>query len=164
MPEIDHNQRNSQTSPLRLPWWKCGILGGIVLSSATLIKVIGAIPRFFTEDVPWSEFVFLPFAVFGMGFVCGSLVGVLRGLSSRLGIVGDVVIGAAVMNIYFLCCMALFDPKMLSSEALGGAMMLFFATVTGMIGGAWLGNDLRRDMKQTFDATNRTPPDSSGRD
>jgi hypothetical protein len=109
----------------------------------TLANVVAAIPRFFREDVPWGEVATLPFAVFGMGFVCGALVGLLRGLSRRLGWVGDAMIGALVMVVFFLCCMACFDREMLLGRQPGREGMLLFAALTGLVVGPVIARDVK---------------------
>ena len=99
------------------------------------------------ESVPWRELLTLPIVVFGMGFLCGTLVWALRGLSRRFGLVGDALTGLIVMLVFFLCCMFLFAPAMLHGERSGRGPMLLLGTLVGL-GGAWIGHDLRGDLEK----------------
>jgi hypothetical protein len=125
-------------------WWQFGLVGGLVLTLATLAKAVAAIPRFFTENVPWSEVAVLPLAVFGMVFVCGVVVWAVRSVTRRYGPAGDAMVGVIVMNVFFLMCMALFEPAMLSGDRPGAESMLGLATVIGLVAGPWIGRDFRR--------------------
>jgi signal peptidase I len=64
----------------RISWWQCGLIGGVTISVAPLMKIVRSVPWFFTD--PWGELLFVA-EIFAMGFVCGALVGVLWRLSKR---------------------------------------------------------------------------------
>jgi len=128
-----------------LRWWTWGIIGGISLSLLTLIKGLAAV--LFLRPGEWDATAAVaPLLTFGMGFICGSLAGLLRGLSRRMGLFGDAMIGAVVADAYFLCCMFCFCPQMLTGEEPGRGQMLLGATLLGMICGPWFGRDFRRDF------------------
>jgi hypothetical protein len=59
-------------------------------------------------------------AIYGMGFVCGLVVWAGRGLYRKQGMVGDAIVGAAVVATLFLACMLLFAPDMLGAKFLSG--------------------------------------------
>jgi hypothetical protein len=123
-------------------WWQSGLIGGVTLSLVTAIKVVRAIIRGTAGDGEWSEAVFFALAIFGMGFLCGVIAWFGRGLYNRLGMLGDALVGMVVMVVFFLSCMTLFDPEMLGAK---GIPMIGLAVVFGLIGGAWMGRDLRRE-------------------
>jgi hypothetical protein len=128
-------------------WWQFGLFGGVVLSLATAIKVVRAIVGGSAAGAEWGEAAGFAAAIFGMGFLCGLIVWAGRNLYQRLGMVGDAVVGVAVMVTFFLSCMLLFEPEMLGAHFLsGGVPMLGLAVVIGLIGGAWTGHDLRKEQ------------------
>jgi hypothetical protein len=50
------------------------------------------------------------------------------------------------MVAFFVSCMLLFEPEMLGAKFWnGGAPMLGLAVGIGLIGGAWIGRDLRKE-------------------
>jgi hypothetical protein len=131
-------------------WWQFGLVGGVTLSLATLIKLIRAIGRGFAGQPEWGEAAGFAVAIFAMGFVCGVVVWAGRGLYRRFGMVGDAVVGVAVMVVFFLCCMLLFEPDMLGTKfSSGGAPMLGLAVVIGLICGPWFGRNLRKEFGNT---------------
>ena len=142
--EIDQSGTTSKSFTL---WWQYGLLGGIVLSLTTLVKVILAVVRGWVGDVNWTEAVGFAAAIFGMGFVCGLVAWVGQGLSRRFGLVGDAFVGMAVMLVFFVACILLFDPGSLGPKwSSGGLPMLGLGAVVGLIGGAWVGHDLRKEQ------------------
>ncbi len=125
-------------------WWQYGLLGGVAFSLATLVKVIGTIMRGAMERVAWTEAMGFALVIFGMGFMGGVVAWLGRGLSQRLGLVGDALVGMAVLLVTFTTCMLLFDPELLGSKwRSGGQIMLGLGALVGLIGGAWVGHDLR---------------------
>ena len=127
-------------------WWQFGLFGGVVLSLATGIKVTRAVVRGALGEAEWGEAVGFGAAIFGMGFLCGVIVWAGKGLYQRLGLAGDAIVGLVVMVVFFVACMLLFEPAMLGAGFWsGGAPMLGMAVVGGLIGGAWIGRDLRKD-------------------
>jgi hypothetical protein len=134
-------------------WWQYGFLGGVVLSLATLIKLIRSflipIVRGGAQQVSWTEAVKFAVSIFAMGFLCGLVVWSGRGVSRRLGLFGDALVGMVVMLVFFTACMFLFDPELLGPKlASGGLPMLAFGAVLGLISGAWFGRDLRKEWGQ----------------
>jgi len=128
-------------------WWQFGLLGGFVLSLATLIKVIRAVVRGLAGEAEWGEAAAFAVAIFAMGFACGVVVWAGKGLYRRLGMAGDAIVGLAVMVVFFLSCMFLFEPALLGARfGSGGAPMLGLAVVLGLIGGAWIGRDVRKEL------------------
>jgi hypothetical protein len=97
----------------------------------------------------WGEAAGFAAAIFGMGFLCGVIVWAGRGLYRRFGMAGDALVGLAVMVCFFVSCMLLFEPEMLGAKfSSGGAPMLGLAVVIGLIGGAWVGRDLRKEWAE----------------
>jgi hypothetical protein len=132
---------------LALRWWHFGLIGGIALSLATAVKVIKAFGRGEAGGAEWGEVAVFAPVLFGTGFLCGVIVWAGRGLYRRFGAVGDAIVGLAVMVCFFVACMLLFEPAMLGARFLsGGAPMLFGAVVIGLVGGAWVGHDLRKEL------------------
>ncbi len=127
-------------------WWQFGLFGGAVLSLATAVKVVRAVVRGEVDVGELSEAAWFAAAIFGMGFLCGVIAWIGRGLHQQLGMAGDAVVGVAVMLVFFVSCMLLFAPEMLGAKfSSGGAPMLGLAVVVGLIGGAWIGRDLRKE-------------------
>jgi hypothetical protein len=138
----------------KVPWWQFGLLGGVVLSLATLIKLIRALVAGVAGGAEWSEAAGFAAMIFAMGFVCGLVAWAGQGLSRRFGMAGDAVVGVAVMVVFFLCCMLVFDPELLGPKlANGGVPMLGLAVVAGLILGVWIGHDLRKEFAAS------APPD-----
>src|SRR5947208_2412659 len=140
-------------------WWQYGLLGGLVLSLATIIKLIrtvlmGAVIAGAAGKAGWTEAVAFAVAIFGMGFVCGLVIWAGRGISRRLGLFGDAMVGMVVMLVFFTACMFLFDPDLLGPKlSSGGLPMLGFGALLGLVGGAWVGRDLRKEwVKQESEA------------
>lgn len=127
-------------------WWQFGLAGGIVLSLATAVKVIRALVGGAEGETNWGEAAGFAAAIFGMGFLCGVIVWAGKGLYQRIGMAGDALVGVAVMVVFFISCMLVFEPEMLGAKFQnGGLPMLGGAVVVGLIGGAWVGRDLRKD-------------------
>ena len=128
-------------------WWQFGLIGGVVLSLATAGKFVRALVTGGADDIDWSEAGGFAIAIFAMGSICGLVVWMGRGLHRRIGIVGDAIVGVTVMLLFFLSCMLLFDPAMLGEKFLdGGAFMLGFAFVIGLIAGPWIAHDVRKEI------------------
>jgi hypothetical protein len=137
-------------------WWQYGLVGGVVLSLATLVKAVRGVARGAVGAVDWADAAGFAAAVFGMGFACGLVVWAGRGISRRLGLVGDAVVGLAVMLVFFTACMLVFDPELLGRKWWsGGLPMLGLGAVLGLAGGAWIGRDLRGEWA----ARKGPPPD-----
>jgi hypothetical protein len=127
--------------------WQCGLLGGFVLSFATLIKFIRAVVGGAAGGVGWGEAAGFAAMIFAMGFVCGLVAWAGLGLSRRFGAAGDALVGVAVMVVFFLGCMLVFEPEMLGPRfASGGLPMFGLAVVAGLILGVWIGHDLRKEI------------------
>lgn len=146
-------------------WWQSGLLGGVGLSVATFIKVIRAVIRGATGEADWIEATGFAVAIFAIGFVCGVIVWAGRGLSRRFGLVGDAVIGMVVMVVFFLACMLLSEPELLQEKLwYGGLPMLGLAVVLGLVGGAWIGRDLRKQWAQEQQSGTSEPSKTLSRD
>jgi hypothetical protein len=131
-------------------WWQFGLFGAAVLSIATAGKLARAIVGGAGVPDDWREFAGFAAAVFGIGFLCGVVVWAGRWLHRWLGTAGDALVGVAVMLCFFVSCMALFDPEALGAKFRPqGALMLGLAVVIGLIGGPWLGRDLRKESAQS---------------
>jgi hypothetical protein len=134
----------------RISWWQVSVLGGLTLSLVTLvgvpIKLVQYWRRHGDAHVSWTELVLFPLLIFGMGFLCGTVVWALQGLPRRLGPLGDAITGLVVMVVFFLCCMLIFDPAMLQGRSPGRGFMLMLGSVVGLVLGAWVGRDLRREL------------------
>jgi hypothetical protein len=130
-------------------WWHFGLIGGLALSVVTAGNVLKAVLAGAAIREEWPQIAGFAAAVFGMGFLCGVIVWARRGLYRRLGMAGDTIVGVAVMVCFFLSCMVLFDREALGVKFRSeGAPMLGLAVVIGLIGGAWLGHDLRKDSAE----------------
>ena len=126
-------------------WWQFGLVGGVVLSIATAIKLVRAVVHGAVGDIEWSEAAGFAAVIFGMGFLCGVIVWAGKGLYRRIGWVGDAIVGMVVMVVFFLSCMLLFEPELLGAKFfVGGLPMLGLAVPLGFIGGAWTGRDIRK--------------------
>jgi hypothetical protein len=138
-------------------WWQFGLFGGVVLSLATAVKALRALAGGALGATTWGEAAAFAAAIFGMGFLSGIIVWAGKGLYRRLGMAGDALVGLAVMVAFFTCCMLLFAPEMLGAKfSSGGAPMFGMAVVLGLIGGAWFGHDLRKEVSAQAE-THRPP-------
>lgn len=126
------------------PWWLCGLIGGLALALATLARMIAGLPRLLRGDVAWGEVASLPLATFAMGFLCGAVGALLYPWVRNLGLVGDALLGLVVMDVFFLACMALFAPELLTTNRQGGAAMLAFGSILGLGAGPFFARDWRR--------------------
>jgi len=136
--------------PKRISWLQLSVVGGLTLSLVTLLigapfKIAAYLFQHKSEPIAWGELIGFPFLIFGMGFLCGSVVWALQGLSRRLGLLGDAITGLVVMNVFFLSCMLIFDRAMLQGNAPGREAMLVLGSVAGLVLGGWIGRDLRRE-------------------
>jgi hypothetical protein len=135
----------------KLKWWQCGLLGGFTLSLATLNKLIRALRGGAAAE--WGEALGFAAMIFAMGFACGLVAWAGRGLSRRLGMVGDALVGAAVLVVLFLGCMLVFAPEALGPKfATAGVPMFGLAVAIGLFGGALIGRDIRKEIAKE-DAT-----------
>jgi hypothetical protein len=147
----------------KVTWWQCGLIGGFVLSIASLNKLIRAVARGAAGGADWGEAVGFVAMMFAIGFTCGVVNWLGLGLSRRFGTTGDAMVGVAVMVAFFLGCMLVFDPDMFGPKfASGGVPMLALAMVVGPLLGVWIGRDLRKEFATP--APRDGPPDGSGAD
>jgi hypothetical protein len=145
--EVESSLAESTGEDFKWSWWTSGFVGAFILSALTLANIGKVVWDAVTgAAVPWAELAPLPFIVFGLGFICGVVVWLLRGASQQLGWIGDSLIGVVVMNIFFMSCMILFAPEMVKENISGGAMMLGLATVIGAIAGPFWGRDIRKEL------------------
>lgn len=127
-----------------LTWWQYGLVGGVALTVAALTKLLVAVAAGLVGADRWAEAPVFFAAVFGMGFTGGLVAWAGRGLSRRFGPTGDAVTGAAVMVVFFLACIGLFDPDLLGPKfRTGGLPTLGLAVPLGMFGGWLVGQDFR---------------------
>jgi hypothetical protein len=130
-----------------ITWWQCGLLGGLTLSVATFIKLVRALFAGAAGGADLGQALGFATLIFAMGFVCGLVGWAGRGLSRRFGMAGDALVGVAIMLVFFLCCMLVFDPELLGAKFRNGGVPMFgLAVVVGLIGGAWIGHDLRKEI------------------
>ena len=98
----------------RLQFWHYGLIGGAVLSVATVRKAIGTLPFVRSadaEDAGWADVLLFGLGVFAMGSVCGLLVWAGRGLYHRIGWAGDAVVGVGVMLLFFFGACSCLTPR-----------------------------------------------------
>jgi hypothetical protein len=69
-------------------WWQYGLFGGVVLSLATIVKVIRAVIGGGARDVGWTQAISFAVAIFVIGFMCGVVVWGGRSISRRFGVFG----------------------------------------------------------------------------
>ena len=123
-------------------WWEAGLIGGTVLSVATVANAIKAVLGGI-HGMPWDEVFSVAIVVFFMGFLCGVIAWSGRGLHQRLGAIGDALVGMAVMVAFFSCCMLFFAPELLGAKLRDGGLQMFgMAALIGVIAGVWFGHDL----------------------
>ena len=126
-------------------WWQFGAVGGFTLSVATAVNLVRAIFRGAAGEARLVDSLRLFALTFAMGFVCGVVAWAGRGLHDRIGMIGDSIVGVAVMIVFFLACMLAFEPALLGSRfRVGGLPMLVVAIVVGAICGPWFAGDLRK--------------------
>jgi hypothetical protein len=144
----------------KVSWWQCGLVGGCVPSFATLIKLIRAVAGGAAGGADWGEAAGFAAMIFAIGFACGVVNWMGLGLSRRFGAAGDALVGVAVMVVFFLGCMLVFDPDLLGPKfASGGVPMFGLAVVAGLVLGVWIGHDPRKELAAS--APRDGPPDGS---
>lgn len=147
------------TTRRSLRWWQFGLIGGGVLSVATAVRFVRALAAGLAGEVSVGEAVGFPLFIFGMGFVSGLIVWDGRRLYRRIGLAGDGVVGAVVLVVFFVACMAVFDLDLLLTKFVyGGLPMLGLAVVIGTVAGAWIGRDVRKQF-----AAGQPPPPNLNR-
>lgn len=140
-------------------WWMFGLIGGCVLLVATSVKFIRTLIAGATGEANPAEGVLFAVSLFGLGFVCGLIVWAGRGWYRRIGLVGDALVGVAVMVVFFLACMLAFSPEALGEKFLSSGLPMFgLAVLAGAIAGAWTGRDVRKRM-----ASRQPPPPNLNR-
>jgi hypothetical protein len=128
-----------------LRWWQFGLVGGLTLSIASFVKLLVAIMASAAEEARMADAVAFFALMFAMGFVCGLVAWAGRGLYARIGMLGDSVVGVAVMVVFFTACMIVFDPDLLGPKFReGGVPMFVLAMITGAICGPWFARDFRK--------------------
>jgi hypothetical protein len=156
-PPPDETESQPDHSVARLlKWWHFGLIGGVVLSIATVIKIFKSLPALLAGELSWSGFFYFPIAIFAMGFACGVLVWLALPLSRRLGLLGDAIIGAVTMPFFFVLCMLIFDSSLLTTKLKQGLIMLGFGVLLGAFMGLYVGSDVRKGNK--FQKVNRGGP------
>ena len=135
-----------------ISWWKYGLLGmATLLGACSLglpVKFIVHLVRFPADNIPWHEIPLVLLAVSAMGFVCGIVTWLLLPLSKKLGSIGDAIIGIIVIFTFFLFCMFLYDPSLLTQAPNRGFPMFVMAIIVGAVLGVWCGRDIRRFIKE----------------
>ncbi len=137
------------TSPA-ITWWHCGLLGAGVLTLATLIGApLKLLARWWLDEPigPLTLEAFQDFrlSLFVMGFVSGVAVWAGSGLPRRFGPPGDALLGIIGMTTFFLCCMVIFSPAMLTRPSWNSTgVMLGLAAAAG----AWIGWSVGRDLRR----------------
>jgi hypothetical protein len=133
-------------------WWHYGLIGGLFLLFAA-VRSMRRLVGHEVETPDWSAAVGYAAAAFAMGFLGGVVVWAGRGVSRRLGVLGDGLVGMAIVLLIVAACMLLFDPELLGPKFLSvGVPTLGLGAIVGLLGGAWLLRDLRQ------------PPDRGGDD
>ena len=132
----------------KVRWWQFGLVGGLTLSVATIVKLVRAFTRGAADQAAESglaQALGFFFLMFAMGFICGVVAWAGRGLYDRIGMAGDAIVGVAVTLVFFLACMIAFAPDLLGPKfGSGGVPMLGLAVVVGAICGPWFARDLRK--------------------
>ena len=137
------NKQRKLSGLVELSWPLRSLVGGfygvLVLAIATLIKLVLAIPRFFTEAWTVNELWVLPIQVLAIGFAAGASVGLLLPLS-RLGKIGDGIIGVVSGNCFMIACATIFggnkafakiDAQLIIAVILASAIGAFLAIECG---------------------------------
>lgn len=125
----------------RISWWQCGLIGAVVLSVATIEKLIKSVLMFSPVEFSWYGLLCFQLLIFAVGFICGFILWLALPLSRKLGRLGDGIIGIVTMEFFFLICMIIFDPSMLMPDPLKALPMLGMAMVFGFLLGMWMGRD-----------------------
>ena len=126
-------------------WWQFGAVGAFALSVATAVKLVRAIFRGAAGEAGLIDSLGVFALTFATGFVCGVVAWAGRNLHDRTGMIGDSIVGVAVMIVFFLACMLVFEPALLGSKfRVGGMPMLLLAILVGAISGPWFARDLRK--------------------
>lgn len=155
---------NPETTGLRLSWLACGLSGGIVLSGLTLTRLLVVKSQRVAGEMvdgvarppsfSWSETVRIVVLTFVMGFACGLIVRLGRGLSARFGAIGDVVVGILLVNALLMMCLIAFEPEVLTKP--WGVLLPLFGMATGL--GTIAGFFGGRMIREEYASAGEKPP------
>jgi hypothetical protein len=67
---------------------------------------------------------------------------------ARKGTIGLAAIGLVVMNFFFLCCMLVFDPSLLSPHPRRAMPMFIFASILGPFAGIVIGRGVQQGISE----------------
>jgi hypothetical protein len=132
---------------MKTTWWKVGLMGAATLALATIVKMVVAIPAIVGGKTSLTEACYFVGVVFGIGFACGVCVWLVLPLA-RKGTIGLAVTGFVVMNFFFLCCMLVFDPSLLSPRPKRALPMFIFAPILGPFAGVVIGRGVQRGIAE----------------
>lgn len=129
-----------------------GVYGGVILSFGMAWKIVEALVAGRMGKVDWREAWIYEAALFALGFVCGVIIWAGRGLYRRFGMAGDALVGVAVTLALIVSGMFVFAPDMLRAPNLAVAAVPLFASavIIGVLGGAGLGHEFRKDLAKHF--------------
>ncbi len=133
-----------------MPWWKWGVIGGLTLSLATVVKLVRYLAKSGIESV--EEVTALKVVEFGAflftaGFACGISLWAIQHLFSGPRWLADAMSGVVVLEVLFLCCAFVFEPTWLTTNQAQGFPMFVGAAVLGLVLGPWIGRDVRKELK-----------------
>lgn len=126
----------------KVPWWGAGLVGAFTLSLATVAKILLAFRAIAAGKESIGELVSFVGVIFAIGFACGLCVWGTLPLAKK-GWLGLAATGFIAMNFFFLACMLVFDPDLLSPDPMRAAPMFALASVLGPLAGVVVGRSLR---------------------
>ena len=140
-----NRHRELRWSDLR--WWHCGLggMGAAAGYACVGVLLVIIVDGFKAVLQSWDGLGLL--AVYGLaaGFVTGSFVGLIRGLSKRFGRLGDALIGALIVNLLFvLGGVAVRRHEILPPDI----VTVLNTSFAGAIVGLWVGDLVRGEVKR----------------
>lgn len=123
--------------------WRFGLVGGVGLAGAGLMKAMRVFLKVKAAGFTLGdELMFLSY-LFGMGFAGGLIAWYLRFLPRKYGIPGEALLGAILMNLFFVCCAAVFDATLILGNLDHLVWLFGFASLLGAFAGILIGKDFR---------------------
>jgi hypothetical protein len=81
-----------------------------------------------------------------MGFICGLIICATKRLSKEFGALGDMIIGAIVLNALLYMGIVAFDPEVLTRGWFILLRVSGIAAVLGSMFGFLLGREMRKEL------------------
>lgn len=167
MSENEPGPQKAGAAPEKFMWLAWGLGSAIILSGLTLTRMIIAKSRAAVFDVmdqphretfTWPQIIRITVVVFVMGFICGLIICATKRLSKEFGALGDMIIGAIVLNALAYMGIVVFDPDVLTRGWFILLRLTGIAAVLGSLFGFLLGREMRKALAEEQAGTLKPKP------